>query len=40
MKKNIRQKIELLDREQIKRVLCDNSKKADRINKQHNIISD
>ena len=40
MKKNIRQKTELLNKEQIKRVLCDNSKKANKINEQHNIISD
>ena len=39
MKKNIRQKTELFDREQIKKVLCDSSQKADRINEQHNIIS-
>ena len=39
MKKNIRQKTELLDKKQIKKMLCDNSQKADRINEQHNIIS-
>ena len=40
MKKNIRQKTELLDKEQIKKVLYDSLQKADRINEQHNIISD
>ena len=40
MKKSIRQKTELLDKKQIKKVLCDNSQKANKINEQHNIISD
>ena len=39
MKKNIRQKTELLDKEQIKKILYDNSQKTNRINEQHNIIS-
>ena len=38
MKKNIRQKTELLDKEQIKKILCDSSQKADKINEQYNII--
>ena len=40
MKKSIRQKTELLDKEQIKRMLCDSSQKANKINEQYNIISD
>ena len=40
MKKSIQQKTELLDKEQIKEVLCDSSQKVNRINEQHNIISD
>ena len=40
MKKNIRQKTEFFDKEQIKKILCDSLQKADKINEQHNIISD
>ena len=32
MKKSIQQKTELLDKKQIKKMLCDSSQKADRIN--------
>ena len=40
MKKSIRQKTRLLDREEIKKMLCDSLQKADKINEQHNTISD
>ena len=40
MKKSIRQKTEVFDKKQIKKMLCDSSQKADKINEQHNTISD
>ena len=40
MKKSIRQKTKLLDKEQIKKMLCDSLQKANRINEQYNTISD
>ena len=39
MKKNIRQKTEFLNKEQIKKTLYDSPQKAYKINEQHNIIS-
>ena len=39
MKKNIRQKTELFNKKQIKKMLYDNLQKANRINEQYNIIS-
>ena len=38
MKKSIRQKTKLFDKEQIKKILYDSSQKADRIHEQYNII--
>ena len=40
IKENIQQKIKLLDKRQIKKMLCDSSKEINKINEQHNIISD